>query len=84
MPAFTVTLSDGHLTKLQRVLQRYNDQNGTAYAVKEWLLAHLKEVAIAEEYAAGVDQLRRQHELDAQAALDAAVRAERDRLLQAL
>ncbi|MBI2913231.1 MAG: hypothetical protein HYY03_04865 [Chloroflexi bacterium] len=84
MPTFTLTISDAHLTRLQRLAERYNAQAGTAYTVKDWLLVYLKDVAIAEEHALAIDQLRRQHEADAQAALDAAARAEHDRLLEAL
>ncbi len=84
MPQFTITISQAHLDRLQAVVSRYNAQAGASLTVKDWIVQTLKEVAIADHLAAGVDQLRAQAQADAQAALEAAARAERQRLLQAL
>ena len=81
MPRFTVDLSDAQLAKLQAVVDQTNQNAGTALTVAQWLQLHVKEVAYAADLAAASDALRRQAEADAQASFDAALRAERDRLL---
>ncbi len=84
MPQFTITISDQLLAKLQAVVDRTNADQGLTLTVRDWILLHLKEIAIAPDVAAAVDTLRGQAERDATAALEAAVKAERDRLLGAL
>ncbi len=84
MPQFTITLSADHLARLQAVVDRTNADQGLALTVRDWVLLHLKEVALAPDIAAAVDTLRQQAQRDADAALQAAVRAERDRLLATL
>jgi len=84
MPTFNISLNPAHLTKLQAVVATYNAQNGATLTVADWILQTLKEIAVAGEYAAAVEDLRRQHETDAQAALEAAATATRNRLLEAL
>ncbi len=77
MPHFTLNISDPALAGLQAVVQRYNADNGTAVTVQEWLLLHLKELAIQDDLLSAARTLREQAEADA----DAAFRAERQRLL---
>lgn len=84
MPDFTITLSAKAVQKLQAIVQRHNDQNGTNLTVKEWVVLHLKELAITDELSTAITAIQQQHEADAQEAFDIAVRAERDRLLQEL
>ena len=81
MPRFTIDLSDAAVARLQAVVSRYNQDQGTALTVQQWFVLHLKEVAIAPDLAVAAEQLQRQAEADAQTVLDAALRAERDRLL---
>lgn len=84
MPKFTIDITDKTLARLQAEVDRTNANQGTALTVQAWILLHLQEVAIAPDLATAVDQLRRQQETDAQASLDAAVRAARDAMLAAL
>lgn len=58
---------------LNKVVGRYNADNGTAYAVGEWLQLHTLEIAIQDELAAEQQRLIKQAEADVAAAL-AAVR----------
>ena len=81
MPKFTIDISDKTLARLQAEVERTNANQGTALTVQAWIVLHLQELAIAPELAAAVNQLRQQQETDAQAALDAAVRAARDAML---
>ncbi len=80
MPNFTINLSQKAVDKLQLHVQRTNDANGTAYTLKDWIVLHLKELAIADDLPAAIDQLQRQ----SQDALTAAITTKRDRLLQEL
>ncbi len=84
MPQFTITVSADHLARLQALVDRANADQGLALTVKDWILLNLKELALAPQIAAAAESLRLQVERDAQATLDAAVRAERDRLLTEL
>ncbi len=81
MPEFTITLGDKALTKLQAEVDRTNANNGTSLTVAQWIVLHLKEVAIAPDLAAAVEQLRAQAEQDAQTTFESAAKAQRDRLL---
>jgi hypothetical protein len=84
VPKFTIDVTDKTLARLQAEVDRTNANQGTTLTVQSWILLHLQEVAIAPELATAVDQLRRQQEADAQAALDAAVRTARDAMLAGL
>ncbi len=77
MPKFTLDLTQAAVDGLQTVVQRYNADNGTAVTVQEWLLLHLKELAIQDRLLEAARTLRDQADKDA----DAAFRAERQRLL---
>jgi len=81
VPKFTIDLTDKALAGIQTEVERYNGNNGAALTVAEWILLHLQEIAVAPELGAAIDQLRKQHETDAQAALQAAVATARDELL---
>ena len=84
MPKFTIDLTDKTLAALQAEVARYNGNTGSELTVAEWIVLHLQEIAIAPELGAAIDQLRKQQETDANAALEAAVKAARDQLLAAL
>ena len=84
MPKFTIDLTDKTLAGLQAEVNRYNGNTGSALTVADWIDLHLREVAIAPELSAAIDQLRKQQETDANATLTAAITAARDQLLAAL
>ena len=84
MPRFTIDLTAAAVQRLQALVTAHNQNTGQALTVQDWLTLLVKERAIADELAATADQLRRQAEADATAALEAAVKAERDRLLATL
>ena len=80
MPRFTIDLSDAALAGLQVLAARYNADNGADLSVQEWLLLHLKELAVQDDLLRIAGELRRQAEADA----DAAFKAERQRLLDSV
>lgn len=80
MPKFTVDISEAALTRLQAVVAQYNANQGTALTVAEWLMLHIKEIALGAELAARMTDLERQ----SKDAYQAAVLAERQRLLDSL
>jgi len=84
MPKFTIDLTDKALAGLQAELSRYNGNAGTTLTVQQWIVLHLQEIAIAPELTTAIQQLREQGEADANAALEAAVKAARDQLLASL
>jgi hypothetical protein len=80
MPRFTLDISDPALAGLQALILRYNADNGTALTVQDWLLLHLKELAIQDRLLEASRTFREQAEVDAAAAF----RAERERLLDSV
>ena len=80
MPTFTITITDLALAGLQAIVARYNADSGTALSVQDWLLLHLKELAIQDELLAAAQTFQRQAE---QSAADA-IRTERQRLLDSV
>ena len=80
MPRFTLDISDPALDGLQALVARYNADNGTALSVQDWLLLHLRELAIQDRLMAAAQSLREQADRDA----DAAFKAERQRLLDSV
>ncbi|MDP2674626.1 MAG: hypothetical protein Q8Q00_06945 [Dehalococcoidia bacterium] len=84
MPKFTIDLTDKTLAGLQAEVNRYNGNAGAALTVAEWIDLHLQEIAVSPDLAAAIEQLRKQQETDANAALEAAVKAARDELLASL
>jgi hypothetical protein len=67
------------VTRLNVIVARYNADQGTDLSLQAWLQLHAREVAIQEDLAAEHALLTRQAEADVAAAL----RAARDRLLNA-
>jgi hypothetical protein len=80
MPTITIEISDGAKQRLDLVVADYNATNGTSLTFDDWLGLHLREMAIQREFAAKIEQLKRQTEDD----LAAAVNAEKERLLAAV
>lgn len=80
MPRFTLEISDAALGGLQVVVARYNADNGRDLSVQDWLLLHLKELAIQDQLVEAARKFREQADKDA----DAAFRAERQRLLDSV
>ena len=80
MPKFTLDLSAAAVTGLQALTARYNADNGADLAVADWLLLHLKELAVQDDLLRIAGDLRRQADADA----DAAFKAERQRLLESV
>jgi len=80
MPQFTITISDAALARLQAIVARYNADNGTNLTVRDWLLLHVKELAIQDELIEAARLARENAEKQAAQAFT----AERDRLLGAL
>jgi len=80
MPRFQIDLTDVALTRLQRVVDVYNQNNGLSLTVQEWILLNVQEIAISEQLAASERDLR----LQSEATHAAAVNAERQRLLETI
>lgn len=80
MPKFTLDISDPALAGLQALVARYNADNGAALTVADWLLLHVKELAIQDDLLAAARTLREQADKNA----DAAFKAERERLLESV
>lgn len=80
MPTITIDITDAAKQRLDLVVADYNTTNGTLLTFDDWLGLHLRELAIQREFAAKIEQLKRQTEDD----LAAAVNAEKERLLAAV
>ena len=80
----TADLPDSVVAHLQLLADRTNATQRTALTALDWLVLHIKELAITDDLALAVDALRKQQEADAQASLEATARAARDQLLAAL
>ncbi len=80
MPRFDIELSDAALAGLQRLVARYNADNGAALSVQDWILLHLKELAVQDDLLRAAEDLKRQADETAQAAFA----AERQRLLESV
>ena len=81
MPDFTIAVPDKALPALQRTVDLYNGNNGTALSVRDWLELHALDIALQDQLAAAVDAIKAQTEAQAQADFDAAIKAERERLI---
>lgn len=77
MATFTIEVADGALPALQALAARYNGDNGSALTLEEFLALHVAEMSIQDEFVARVEALQRR----TQEELQAAVLAERDRLI---
>jgi hypothetical protein len=84
MPKFTIDLTQNAVDKLQAQVQRTNETNGTDLTTQQWIVLHLQELAIARDLSTAVQSLQQQQQEDADATLQAAIRAKRDQLLQEL
>ncbi len=80
MPKFTIDLTDGAVSRLQTLVARYNGDNGTDLTLTQWVVLHLREIAIGRELAAAAQDLEAQAQRDHEAAILAA----KNRLLEAL
>ena len=80
MPQFEIELSDAAHNGLQRLVMRYNADNGTALSVEAWIHLHLRELAVQDEIVRAAEDLQRQ----AQETAAAALQAERQRLLESV
>jgi len=80
MPTFSITISTEAAARLKAVVDRYNENTGSSLTVAQWIVLHLKELALADDLAAAHERIRKQAEDDATAAF----LAERRRLLDSL
>lgn len=80
MPTFELTISDKALQRLQASVDKFNENTGQNLTVKQWLIRHLKEMAIGQDFGAAVDQLKKDNE----AAHQAAIRAKFEELIKGL
>jgi len=80
MPRFEIELTDAAHTGLQRLVTRYNADNGTALTVDGWIHLHLRELAVQDEIVRAAEDLQKQ----AQETASAALQAERLRLLESV
>lgn len=77
MPQFQIEWTVSALSRLQEVVTRYNADSGARLTVREWITLHLEEIAVQEGLSQRVLELHRQAETE----LNAAIRAEKERLL---
>lgn len=84
MASFTLQIPDTAVPKIQAVVDTFNANNGLALTVRDWLILHIKEIAIQAELAESAEQIQKQAELDRDATMNAKFRAERQRLLDLL
>ena len=84
MPDFTITIPDKALPALQHQVDLYNGNNGTQLSLRDWLELHALELALQDQFAAAIDTIKAQTEAQAQADFDAAIKAERERLITGL
>jgi hypothetical protein len=76
---YTITIPDKLVPGLNKIVGRYNAEQGTDLSVAGWLQLHALEIAVGDQLAAEQQRLARQAEADVQAA----VVALRDRLTAA-
>ena len=84
MPRITIDISDRTLTRLQALTDATNAAQGTALTPREWVLLHLRELAIADDLKTAGHQLQLQHAATAAEALHADITAARDAMLAGL
>lgn len=76
----TLKLTDALADRMAVIVQTHNDRTGAGVSLEEWLLLHLREVAIAEELVEEGQAIER----ESQKALQAAVQAKKNELMAAL
>lgn len=81
MPKLTIDLTIAAAEGLGPIVQRYNEANGTALELSDWIILHLRELAIQDRLMETAETLRGQAQRDADAALVSALKLERERLL---
>ena len=81
MPDFTIAIPDKALPGLQRTVDLYNGNNGAKLSLRDWVELHVLDIALQEQMQAAVDAIKAQTEAQAQADFDAAIKAERERLI---
>ena len=84
MPKFSLDLTDKAVQRLQGFVTTYNQNEGTALTLLQWITLHLQEMAVAEELGAAIEGMRRQSEIQANRDFEATVKAERTRLIATL
>lgn len=80
MPQFTITLSDAALARLKAIVDRTNADNGLNLTVRDWVILHLKELAIADDLL----QAQEAERVKAEEAARQAVLTKRQQLLDSL
>lgn len=78
MPRFEVTISDAHLARLQAIVAKYNENSGTNYTVKDWVLLHLKDIVIGEQLQAYQEQAQKNAEEQLRQEIEAEIQRLRD------
>jgi hypothetical protein len=66
---YVITVPGRLVVGLNKVVGRYNADNGTAYSVPEWLQLHTLEIAVQDELVAEQQKLVKQAEADVAGAL---------------
>jgi len=85
MPSHTIDISaEVENRLLARHVAPYNTAFKASFTLDEWVLVHLKELAVQDELSNAVSQLQAQEQTNANNALQAAVEAERQRLIATL
>jgi hypothetical protein len=80
----TAVIPDPVLNRLAVHVNRTNDKAGTALNTVQWLELHIRELAIADQFAALTGPLQEQAQTDARRLFEEALSGERDRLLREL
>jgi len=80
----TAALPDAVVARLQVLTDRTNATQKTTLTALDWIALNLKELAVSDQLTAAVEQLRHQHEKDANDALTAAINTARGELIASL
>ena len=78
MPNVTVTISQEAANRLQLRVAEYNIANATTLDLTQWIVLHLRELAMERDLLRAAQNLREQAERD----VAAAIVAERNRLMR--
>jgi hypothetical protein len=71
MPDFTITISDKVIARLQVLTAKTNEATGQNLTVKQYVITHLKNMVIGDEFAAAMEMLEAARDEQYQAALQA-------------